>query len=61
VTVTIRRGAKLVKRSRIRQAGTRTRHVLLRAGHLRRGDYRVTIVARAASLTQRVVLTSRKL
>ena len=61
VTITIRRGKKLVKRFQIKQAGTKTRHVFLRAGRYPRGDYRVTIAARAASLTQRVVLTSRKL
>jgi hypothetical protein len=33
----------------------------LKAGHLPRGDYRVTIAATAASLRQSVVLTSRKL
>jgi hypothetical protein len=61
VTITIRRGNKVVKTFRIKQAGTKTRRVFLKPGHLPRGDYRVTIVARAASLTQRVVLTSRKL
>jgi hypothetical protein len=61
VTITVRRGKKVVKTFRIKQAGTETRRVFLNPGHLRRGDYRVTIVARAASLTQRVVLTSRKL
>jgi hypothetical protein len=61
LTITVRRGKKVVKRFRIRQAGTKTRRRYVTAGHLRRGDYRVTIAARAASLTQRVVLTSRKL
>jgi hypothetical protein len=61
VTITVRRGAKVVKRFRIKQAGTKTRRVYLKPGHRPRGDYRVTIVARAASLTQRVTLTSRKL
>jgi hypothetical protein len=36
------------------------RRVTLRPRRLRRGDYRVTVSARAAALTQRVVLTSRK-
>jgi hypothetical protein len=61
VTITIRRGTKLVRRFTIKQAGTKTRHVDLKPGHRRPGDYRVTIAARAASLTQRVTLTSRKL
>jgi hypothetical protein len=61
LTITIRRGTKVVRRFTIKQAGTKTRHVYLAPGRLRRGDYRVTIVARAASLTQRVTLTSRKL
>jgi hypothetical protein len=61
VTITIRKGKRVVKRFRITQAGTKSRHVFLRPGTLKRGDYRVTIAARAASLTQRVVLTSRKL
>jgi len=61
VTVTIRRGAKAVKRVRFHQAGTRTHHLSLRAARLRRGDYRVTIAATAASLKQSAVITSRKL
>ena len=61
VTVTIRRGAKLIKRVTVEQAGTATQRVSLKAGRLPRGDYRVTIAARAASLKQQVVLTSRKL
>jgi hypothetical protein len=54
VAITIRRGTKVVKRSTASSFA-------LRPDHLPRGDYRVTIVARAASLTQRVILTSRKL
>jgi hypothetical protein len=54
VTITIRRGKKVVRRSTARS-------VSLRPRDLRRGDYRVTIVARAASLSRRAVLTSRKL
>jgi hypothetical protein len=61
VTVTIRHDSKAVRRVRIRQAGTKTHHVSLKAGHLPRGDYRVTIAAQAASLSQHSTLTSRKL
>jgi hypothetical protein len=61
VTITIRRGKKLIKRFSIKHAGAKTRRVRLKAGHLPRGDYRVTIAATAASLRQSVVLTSRKL
>jgi hypothetical protein len=61
VTITVRRGTKLVKRWRIARAGTTTHRRLLKAGRLPRGDYRVTIAAKAASLTQSVTLTSRKL
>jgi hypothetical protein len=61
VTITIRRGKKLIKRFSIKHAGAKTRRVGLKAGHLPRGDYRVTIAATAASLRQSVVLTSRKL
>ena len=61
VTITIKRGTKLVKRFTIKQAGTKTRRVYLKAGHMPRGDYRVTIAATAASLHQRVTLTSRNL
>ena len=35
VTITIRRGKKVVKRFRIKQAGTKTRRVFLRPGHRR--------------------------
>jgi hypothetical protein len=48
VTVTVRRGAKLVKRFR----GTRTRYTLSAHG-LERGDYRVTLAGRT--------LTARRL
>jgi hypothetical protein len=61
ITITIRRGGKLIKRFAIKRAGTKTHRVSLSPGRLPRGDYRVTIVATAASLTQRVTLTSRKL
>ena len=61
VTITIRKGTKVVKRFTVKQAGTKTRRFSLKPGRLPRGDYRVTIASRAASLTQRVVLTSRKL
>jgi len=54
ITITVRRGKKVVRRAH-------TGRVTLRPGHRQRGDYRVTIVARAASLSQRVVLTSHKL
>jgi hypothetical protein len=59
VTITIRRGRKLVRRATVRSATARS--VSLPPRHLGRGDYRVTIVARAASLSRRAVLTSRKL
>jgi hypothetical protein len=61
VTVTIRHGKRVVKRTRFRQAGTRTHHISLKAGRLARGDYRVTIAATAASLKQSARLTARKL
>ena len=61
ITITVRHARKVVKTFRIKRAGTKTRRVFVRPGHLPRGDYRVTIVAHAASLTQRAVLTSRKL
>ena len=61
VKITIKRGKKLVKRFTIKQAGTKTRRVYLKAGRLPRGDYRVTIAATAASLHQHSTLRSRKL
>jgi hypothetical protein len=61
ITITVRRGRKVIKRWTITQAGTTTHRRFLKAGRLPRGDYRVTIAATAASLTQTVTLTSRKL
>jgi hypothetical protein len=61
VTITIRHGKRTVRRVRIGQAGTKTHHVSLKAGRLPRGDYRVTIAAQAASLSQHATLTARKL
>ena len=61
VTITVRHGRKAVKSWRITRAGTTTHRRFLKAGRLPRGDYRVTIAAKAASLTQTVTLASRKL
>lgn len=61
LTVTIRRGGRLVKRFTIRRAGTKTRHVSLKPGRLPRGDYRVTIAAKAGRVAQTVTLTSRNI
>ncbi|MDQ3739672.1 MAG: hypothetical protein M3389_01890, partial [Actinomycetota bacterium] len=62
ITMTVRRGRKVVARKRFRAAGTRVRRfrVSLRRT-LRRGDYRATVVARSGSTAERVTLTGRRL
>lgn len=62
VTVTVRRGSRVVRRfTPTRSPRTRTVRLSLAPGQLRRGDYRVDLVATDARGTVTARLTSRKL
>jgi hypothetical protein len=62
ITMTVRRGKRVVARKRFARAGTRVRRfrVSLRRT-LRRGDYKATVVARAGTVSEKVTLTGRRL
>ena len=62
VSITVRRGKRVVARKRFAEAGTRVRRftVSLRRT-LRRGDYKATVVARSGNVSERVTLTGRRL
>ena len=67
VTITVRKGKKVVKRFRIKQAGTRTRPRLPQAGHPAarrlprddRGASRVAHPARGADVAEAVAIGAR--
>jgi len=62
VTVTVRRGAKVIKRYRtVAREANRTHRLRLGENGRRRGDYRVTVRAVGAGGSQQKTLTSRKL
>jgi hypothetical protein len=60
-TVTVKRGAKLIKRYRPRWKRATTIRRRLRSLHLKRGNYRVTVAARRGKARQTVTLYSRRL
>jgi len=61
-TVTVRRGAKLIRRFAARSyASGRTHRLSLPARGLRKGDYRVTLEARRGSNLARETLVARRL
>jgi hypothetical protein len=64
ITVTIRRGKRVVARKRFGAGGTGIRKFTLgakRVRRLRRGDYTATVVGRAGSTAESVKLTGRRL
>ncbi len=62
IAITVRRGRKVIARKRFAAAGTRVRRYTVSPRRsLRRGDYRVTVVARSGSTAERATLTGRRL
>jgi photosystem II stability/assembly factor-like uncharacterized protein len=59
--VTVRRGGHVVKRYKASWKGARTVRRRLRALHLKRGSYSVTVAARAGKSRQTVTLYSRRI
>ncbi|HEX8123538.1 MAG TPA: hypothetical protein VF549_19970 [Solirubrobacteraceae bacterium] len=62
VTITIRRGRKVIARKRFARAGTSIRRFTVRDRRaFRRGDYRATVVAKSGTTSEKVTLTGRRL
>ena len=60
-TVTIRKGAKVVRKQAYPKARTTAHRLSLASGKLARGDYRVTIAARSGKTRETVTLTAKKI
>jgi photosystem II stability/assembly factor-like uncharacterized protein len=62
VTITLRRGKKVIARKRFARAGTNVRRFTVRdRRRFRRGDYKATVVARSGNTAEKVTLTGRRL